>query len=570
MSSNFPNALDSLTNPTATDSLDSANVPHADQHANANDAIEAIESTLGTNPQGASATVKARLDALDTTVADKETPAGAQAKADDAKTSAISTASADATTKANAAQAAAQTFATNADTTVASNASSALSTHASASTNVHGIADTSALVVNTDTRLTDTRTPTNGTVTDAKIDPSGLAQSSINGVAIAAWAPSTSYAKGALVSYQGVAYRRISAGTSDTTFMTSMWQQVTPTPSTSGASNSLVATDSSGNITATTVNASVLTNGGGTVTAGAYVQVGTGSVNGKIQQPASGTPTLILPSVSGTLALADGSNLANNAITTAKIADSQITSAKIVDATIIDADINGAAAIVATKISGTAKTALNPSSDQLAQEFMTSTGMDIQSRLLTANTRQLGNNVMYISWFVATKTFTCSTITVSVTVVGAPSAPPVNNKVQVGLFQPSDAQGAYSASTPTSAKCLAIAIKNGTATMGGFNAVTSESFTLGITKTVGSADSGTATPISITAGQVYGVGCVASATTGFSTAPSLAAYATGAAASGLAPYTVGQVSLTLLTDVQKDQIFTVTTGASATQWARLS
>jgi hypothetical protein len=46
-------------------------VPHAAQHANANDAIEAIESTLGVNPQGSSATVVARLDGVDTTVAGK-------------------------------------------------------------------------------------------------------------------------------------------------------------------------------------------------------------------------------------------------------------------------------------------------------------------------------------------------------------------------------------------------------------------------------------------------------------------------------------------------------------------
>jgi len=71
MASAFPGGLDSFTNPTATDTLDSATVPHADQHSNANDAIEAIESTLGVNPQGGSATVVARLGALDTTVAGK-------------------------------------------------------------------------------------------------------------------------------------------------------------------------------------------------------------------------------------------------------------------------------------------------------------------------------------------------------------------------------------------------------------------------------------------------------------------------------------------------------------------
>ena len=39
-------------------------VSHAGQHANANDAIEAIETELGTNPSGASASVKDRLDTL--------------------------------------------------------------------------------------------------------------------------------------------------------------------------------------------------------------------------------------------------------------------------------------------------------------------------------------------------------------------------------------------------------------------------------------------------------------------------------------------------------------------------
>jgi hypothetical protein len=71
MASSFPGGLDNFTNPTATDTLDSATVPHADQHANANDAIEAIESTLGVNPQGSSATVVARLTALDSTVTGK-------------------------------------------------------------------------------------------------------------------------------------------------------------------------------------------------------------------------------------------------------------------------------------------------------------------------------------------------------------------------------------------------------------------------------------------------------------------------------------------------------------------
>ena len=46
MTTAFPGAVDAFTNPTATDALDSATVPHAAQHANINDAVEAIETYL--------------------------------------------------------------------------------------------------------------------------------------------------------------------------------------------------------------------------------------------------------------------------------------------------------------------------------------------------------------------------------------------------------------------------------------------------------------------------------------------------------------------------------------------
>ena len=50
MSTNFPTALDVLTNPTPTDYLNSPS--HAGQHANANDAIEAIQTFIGVNGSG--------------------------------------------------------------------------------------------------------------------------------------------------------------------------------------------------------------------------------------------------------------------------------------------------------------------------------------------------------------------------------------------------------------------------------------------------------------------------------------------------------------------------------------
>jgi hypothetical protein len=65
MATNYPSTLDSFTNPTATDTLDSATVPHAAQHDNINDAVVAIETELGTLPKGSFTSVKARLVAGD-------------------------------------------------------------------------------------------------------------------------------------------------------------------------------------------------------------------------------------------------------------------------------------------------------------------------------------------------------------------------------------------------------------------------------------------------------------------------------------------------------------------------
>lgn len=45
MATNFPTSLDSLTNPTSSDTLDSPS--HSGQHANLNDAVEALEAKVG-------------------------------------------------------------------------------------------------------------------------------------------------------------------------------------------------------------------------------------------------------------------------------------------------------------------------------------------------------------------------------------------------------------------------------------------------------------------------------------------------------------------------------------------
>jgi hypothetical protein len=47
MASTFPTSLDNFTNPTVSDYLNSTTVPHATQHADLNDAVEALEAKVG-------------------------------------------------------------------------------------------------------------------------------------------------------------------------------------------------------------------------------------------------------------------------------------------------------------------------------------------------------------------------------------------------------------------------------------------------------------------------------------------------------------------------------------------
>jgi len=47
MATSYPSSLDTFTNPQSTDLLSAAGVSHADQHANVNDAVEALEAKVG-------------------------------------------------------------------------------------------------------------------------------------------------------------------------------------------------------------------------------------------------------------------------------------------------------------------------------------------------------------------------------------------------------------------------------------------------------------------------------------------------------------------------------------------
>ena len=78
MPSNFPTSLDSLTNPTSANTL--AEVPHADQHANANDAIEALEAKVGVNSSAVTTSLDYRIAQLEArsnpSFTDKAVPSG--------------------------------------------------------------------------------------------------------------------------------------------------------------------------------------------------------------------------------------------------------------------------------------------------------------------------------------------------------------------------------------------------------------------------------------------------------------------------------------------------------------
>ena len=64
MATNYPTGLDNLANPAATDELDAPS--HSQQHANANDAIEALEAKVGVNNSAVTTTLDYRVRQLET------------------------------------------------------------------------------------------------------------------------------------------------------------------------------------------------------------------------------------------------------------------------------------------------------------------------------------------------------------------------------------------------------------------------------------------------------------------------------------------------------------------------
>jgi hypothetical protein len=63
MATSFPTSLDSLTNPSATDTLDSP--PHDEQHADANDAIEALQAKVGVDSSAVTSSLDYKVAQLE-------------------------------------------------------------------------------------------------------------------------------------------------------------------------------------------------------------------------------------------------------------------------------------------------------------------------------------------------------------------------------------------------------------------------------------------------------------------------------------------------------------------------
>jgi hypothetical protein len=70
MATNFPNSLDALTNPNASDPLSSPS--HSQQHTNLNDAVEAIETKIGVNGSSDTNSLQYKIAELESSVYDIE------------------------------------------------------------------------------------------------------------------------------------------------------------------------------------------------------------------------------------------------------------------------------------------------------------------------------------------------------------------------------------------------------------------------------------------------------------------------------------------------------------------
>ena len=65
MASNFPSSLDVFTNPSSTDAMDSVSVPHATQHSDLNDAVEALQAKVGADSSAVTTSLDYKIAQLE-------------------------------------------------------------------------------------------------------------------------------------------------------------------------------------------------------------------------------------------------------------------------------------------------------------------------------------------------------------------------------------------------------------------------------------------------------------------------------------------------------------------------
>lgn len=80
----FPTSIDNFVNPVSTDLLDSLVVPHAAQHSQLNDAVEALEAKVGINGSAVTTSLDYKVERLTATTRQiagtTDTPTAADAK----------------------------------------------------------------------------------------------------------------------------------------------------------------------------------------------------------------------------------------------------------------------------------------------------------------------------------------------------------------------------------------------------------------------------------------------------------------------------------------------------------
>jgi hypothetical protein len=65
MAINYPTSLDNFTNPTSSDAMNSVTVPHATQHSDLNDAVEALQAKVGVNSSAVATSLEYRVNVLE-------------------------------------------------------------------------------------------------------------------------------------------------------------------------------------------------------------------------------------------------------------------------------------------------------------------------------------------------------------------------------------------------------------------------------------------------------------------------------------------------------------------------